>query len=302
MQQVAKHLGLGNREAPGVQEYERTRKGLGLVLSAATIIRRWEVWREVCKAAQGEQVSMTARQRAHFRAAIRQKQSGEEWLTGVREWLHIEPAVKFESDYDAWADERNENKAHLLPVSLSSGIREALGLSWSAVLQVAKRDLSLVDAQRRHLKELKQENGEFVTLRAIALIHGITTRRASHLTHEESFPAHAFTVHSRRVWYLADIEAHHSGQPFPRRTPGELQDQIMSSKEIREMFGELTKWELRCATHSPNASARIPPPAGQVNGAHYWFRIAVEAWCDQRPNQTSGVINAPSAPPTYALC
>lgn len=172
------------------------------------------------------------------RKAERNKQSGDERLTGVREWLYTEPPVKQEADYDAWADERNEDKPRLPPVSLGTGVREALGLSWSPVLQVAKRNLSLVDAQERELEALKQENGEFVTLRAIALMHGLSARKATHLTHQEDFPAHAFTIHTRLVWYLADIEAHHSSQPFPRRTPGELQDQILSSKEIRAMFGE----------------------------------------------------------------
>jgi hypothetical protein len=183
-----------------------------------------------------------------------------------------------------WADERNEDKPHLLPVSLGTGIREALGLSWRVVLEVAKHDLSLADAQARHLEEIK--NGEFITLRAIALFHGITTRQASHLTHKKGFPAHAFTIHTQRVWYLADIEAHRLGRFFPRRTPGELQDQILSSKEIREMFGEPTKWEMYQATQLSGVSSRIPPPAGQVNGIHYWFRITVEAWRDLHPDQT----------------
>ncbi|HEV3035822.1 MAG TPA: hypothetical protein VGX72_13655 [Solirubrobacteraceae bacterium] len=92
VQEVAKHLELPDVSAPGVTEYEQARKELGIELSSATIIHRWAVWREVCKAARGEKVSLTARQRAHLRAVIRTRGDNEEWLTGLREWLTTRPA------------------------------------------------------------------------------------------------------------------------------------------------------------------------------------------------------------------
>jgi hypothetical protein len=76
-------MGLPDGEVPGVKEYERVRKELGLELSSATIIRRWGVWREVGKAARGEQVSLTVRQRALFRSARKQEYRGErEFVSG----------------------------------------------------------------------------------------------------------------------------------------------------------------------------------------------------------------------------
>src|SRR5271166_6252337 len=75
---VAEHLELPEGKTPGVEEYEQARKELGLDISSATIIRRWAVWREVCKAARGEKVSLTARQRAHLKAVIRYRTDWEE--------------------------------------------------------------------------------------------------------------------------------------------------------------------------------------------------------------------------------
>ncbi len=282
VQAVAEYLGLPESKAPGVEDYERGRKELGLELSAPTIIRRWAVWREVCKAARGERVSQTARQRAQFRAAIVRKHKGEEWLEGVREWLREGGPTTCKDDYNAWAQERNEKKLHLPPVALAHSLDASLTLPWSTVVKVAKRDMSLADAQARELERLVNEDGYFVTLRTIALTYGVTLAQARRVAKGEPFPAHAFTLYRKRVWRLSDVKAHHSGQPFPSRAPGELQSQVMSSTDICRLFG-LTRMEMIWAVEQVLASpekAQIPRPAGRVGSFHYWFRIAVEAWCE----------------------
>jgi hypothetical protein len=286
VQQVAKHLGLPEGEAPGVEAYKRVSSELGIEPSAATIIRRWGAWREVCKAARGEKVSMTARQRARFRAAIRQKPSGEEWLAGAREWLSEKPPTLYASDYNAWAEERNEQKPHLARVSRAEGAVRSLVLPWSAIVKVAQREISLADAQERELERLKAKDGVFVSSAAIALIHGVTSTQVEGITRSDGFPNHAFTIRmglrTSRIWHLSDVEAHHKGEPFPERVPGGLQHQIMTREEICKVCG-LTVSALIYALSRGHQAA--PRPAGCVIRNRYWFRISVEAWADATGNQ-----------------
>ncbi len=280
---------------PGVETYEQARKELGLELSASTIVRRWYAWREVVKAAGGERVAMTPRQRAHFQAAIKQKAKGEEWLTSLREWLQErdperEPS-KTVAAYNAWADERNEKKPELPPLANADTIRRALVLLWDAALEVAKGDLNLAEAQAQELTRLLAEDGEFISAHAIALIFGTSLDRTRHMAEAEDFPTHAFTLNRRRVWLLSDIQAHHAGQPFPSRTTGWLQGHILTSREIRRLCGGLTEKELHVSLQPPHCGSRVPHPAGRVAGAHYWFRLTVEAWLPLHPP-------APTAPTT----
>jgi predicted DNA-binding transcriptional regulator AlpA len=219
VQKVAEHLGLPEDEAPGVDGYERGRKELGLALSASTIVRRWQVWREVAKAARGERVAMTARQRATLRAAINRRPIGEEWFEGIREWL-------------------------------------------------AERGPSTC------------EDGEFVGIRAVALVNGITVGRAKRLVQQDGFPRHAFTLARSRVWHLSDVEAHHANEPFPSRVPGGLQPQVMTSEDICRLCG-LSRRQVIRALERTHLDPRLPRPAGKVTGIHYWFRISVEAWSEQ---------------------
>jgi hypothetical protein len=280
VQMVAEHLGLPAGEVPGVDDYERGRKELGLALSASTIVRRWEVWREVAKAARGERVAMTARQRATFRAAINRRPSGEGWFEGIREWLAERGPSRCEADYDAWAVERNERESRRPRVAHGQAIRDSLVLPWSAALAVARRELSLADAQAKELERLRREDGEFVGIHAVALVNGITVARAKHLVLQDGFPRHAFRLFTRRVWRLSDIEAHHADEPFPSRVPGGLQPQVMTSDAIARLCG-LTRWQVMRALERAYPDPRLPRPAGKVGGIHYWFRISVEVWSEQ---------------------
>lgn len=290
VQAVAKHLELPTGSVPGVTEYEQARKQLGLELSSSTIVRRWGVWREVCKAARGENVSLTARQRAHLRAVIRTRGDNEEWLTGLREWLHTEPpATAGLHDYDAWAQERNEKARHVPPLPSAQSASCALALPWVVARKVAERDISLVDAQAQQLGHLKKQGNGFAGVALISLLHGVTTGCGKGITRTPGFPAHAFLIgKAQEVWHLADIEAHHKGKPFPERTPGELQDQILDRKQMGGIC-ELTSVQLSRAIHKARLVA--PPPAGRVGGCHYWWRRDVERWVAQNPQRAPGLFS-----------
>lgn len=285
---VAKHLGMAEGEVPGVQEYEQARKGLGIELSAATIIRRWVVWREVAKAARGEKVSMTARQRAHFRAAIRQKPEGEEWLHGLREWLGTRPSASARwDDYDAWAEERNEKLPDLPPVPNARNVSRALDIPWVVARRVAERDLSLVEAQAQHLEHLKKEGSGFVGVLFVSLLHEVTEGRGQGLTRTAGFPAFAFEMGAaRQAWHLSDVEAHHKGRPFPARAPGELQDKVLIGAQVHQLCG-LTSVQASEAIQKERLT--IPRPAGRVSGRHYWWRREVEKWVAENPERAPGL-------------
>lgn len=288
VQAVAKHLQLPDGRAPGAQQYEQARKELGIELSSSTIIRRWDVWREVCKAARGEKVSLTARQRAHLRAVIRTRGDNEEWLTGVREWLTTRPpATAGREDYNAWAEERNEKASHLPPLPSSQSVSCALALPWMVARKVAERDLSLVDAQAQQLDHLRKQGGGFAGVALISLLHGVTTGSGKGITRTPGFPVRAFKIgKAQEVWRLADIEAHHKNKPFPDRTPDELQDEILDRNQMRALC-ELTSVQLSRAIHKARLVA--PPPAGRVGGCHYWWRSDVERWVAQNPQRAPGL-------------
>lgn len=211
VERAARHLGLPAGEAPGVEEYDRVQAELGLDIPSAVVRRRWHSWPEVRKAVRGEPVRLTARQRAGLRAAIRRRHTGEEWLAGVREWLREGGRSTCREDYDAWARERDARSPRVPPVALSHSIAGSVLLPWSAIVRVAQGDVSLADAQAEELRRLEAEDGEFVAVRCIALVHGLSHTQATRATRHEGFPAHAFTLYGKRVWRLGDVRASRGG-------------------------------------------------------------------------------------------
>lgn len=279
VRQVAEHLGLRENEAPGVMQYETARKELGLGLSVWVILRRWYSWYEVRKALRGETVRKTAHERSRFQAAIRRKPTGVEWLAGVKEWLETRPHSLLALDYDDWTVARNGVQG-LPPVSKTPAINKALGLSWRETLKVAKGDLSLSAAQARNKKKLKRECGGFVGVHGVAVIRGFTQHQASYHTQADgTFPPYVFKLNDARVWYWEDVEAHHKGQPFPKRKRGELQNEVLNVKDIMRLC-ELKGRQLSDALYS--RSSTTPRPAGNISKRYYWWRTDVQAWLDER--------------------
>ena len=280
VRQVAAHLGLPKGEAPGVMQYEAARKELGLTLSVWAIERRWHSWHEVRKALRGKTVRKTARERSRFQAAVRRRPTREEWLAGVKEWLEGRPPSMLALDYDAWAVERNEANPDLPPVSPTSAIRGALSLSWRETLKVARGELSLAEAQARHKKKLRRESGGFVSIHGVALIRGFTRPQASHhVKIDRTFPPYAFKLHGERVWHWEDVEAHHKGEPFPKRKRGEMQGEVFDTKDITRLCG-LARREIYDVMRRPRPN--VPSPAGHISRHPYWMRAEVEAWLAER--------------------
>lgn len=280
VQRVAKHLGLPEGEMPGVKQYETARKELGMELSSSTIERRWQAWPEVCKAARGERVRMTTRQREQFRALHGHRPKGREWLAGMREWLASAPPSLRAADYNAWVEMHNEEKPEEPPARKASSIRLALGLTWRETIRVARRDLPLAEAQARRLKALKRSSGGFVCARGVALIRGLTISMATkHARSDPTFPAYAFTLHKVRVWRWDDVEAHHQGRPFPKRKRGEMQGEVFDSDDIMRLC-DLSPMQLYPAIR--RRRPHVPQPAGRVANYPYWLRADVEAWSEQR--------------------
>lgn len=289
IQKVAAHLELEDEMTPGVQQYEKARKELGLRLSASAIIRRWVVWREVRKAVRGERVTLTVRQKEMLRVIQEQDYKDEEWLAGVREWLESRTTKKpyLAQAYSLWIIERNEQKPNQPPLAHNEVISNNLALPWEKILQVAKRDASLVDAQEQYLLEMKNENGMFVGLNAIALIHGVTLSKATRITEEPRFPPHVFKLSNGRAWYLEDVQAHRLGRFHPRRTVEELQDEIMTTAEVSGIIGLSPEQLLRAVRKNEVAGAGklAPRPVGQFSGQYIWFRRHVDGWLDAKQSR-----------------
>jgi hypothetical protein len=239
----------------------------------------------VAKAVRGEKVSLTARQRAHLRTVVRTRPNSEEWLSGLREWLETRPSASARAcDYDAWAEERNEGLSDEAPLPSANSVRCALALTWPLARSVAERDLSLVEAQAKQLRRLKEEGGGFAGTSIIALLHGVTTGRGKGITRMDGFPAPAFELgRSMQAWRLSDIEAHRKGRPFPERGHGWLQEQVLNSTQLRELCG-LTTAQLGNAVQRGKVAV-APPPAGLVTGLHFWWRRDFESWAAGRAEQ-----------------
>ena len=163
--------------------------------------------------------------------------------------------------------------------------------------KVAERDLSLVDAQAQQLNHLKKEGNGFAGVALIFLLHGVTTGCGKGITRRPGFPAYAFRIgKAQEVWCLTDIKAHHKGKPFPERTPGELQDEILDRQQMGALC-ELTSVQLSRAIYKARLTA--PSPAGRVGGCHYWWRHDVERWvAPEPPARTRAVPLARNAPIT----
>jgi hypothetical protein len=279
VRQVAAHLGLPEGEAPGVTQYEAVRKELGLKLSVWTIERRWHSWHEIRKALRGQAVRKTARERSRFQAAVRHRPRGEEWLAGVREWLESRPPSLLALDYDAWAVERNQARPDLPPASTEHSIHDALCLFWPETLKVARGDLSLAQAQARQKRKLRRESGGFVSVHGVALIRGFTMGQARHHMHADpTFPPYAFKLSGARAWRWEDVEAHHKGEPFPKRKRGEMQGEVFDAERIARLC-RLRRADLHDALRRGRDA---PRPAGRVSKRPYWWRAEVEAWLDER--------------------
>jgi hypothetical protein len=199
--------------------------------------------------------------------------------------LSSSPPSTYLPDYDAWVIERNENAPHLPPVTRGNTIIHKLAIRWNLVLEIARGDLSLADVQAERLAHLTSKGEDFGSVAVIALLHGISTTHAGFITKRDAFPAFAFKLQATRVWHLADILAHHAGEPFPERVPEELQQDILDSKQIRNLCG-LTTSEMDYAVYTRKGN--IPHPSGYVGGYHYWWRHDVERWATENPELAKG--------------
>jgi hypothetical protein len=283
---AARELGVPPGEWPGVEEYQRVAKQLGLRYSSQQIIRRWDYWDDAGAALVGKRISETPKQRAIRRVSSGRRRTHEEYLAGLRDWLAPTPASRTEDDYDAWANAENARRGPaLLPYVGASAVQQGLALSWRWALAVASHELELPEAQQRYLDELIEAAGPLALVGTVgvALILGVGLSYAQELTRRPGFPAPAAQLGRVRAWYRTDVESHHAGKPAPKRSAGELNDRLMASAEVREPLG-LRADAFIAAIHRRHFH-RVPPPAGSVSQTHYWLRENVEQWMAEHPER-----------------
>lgn len=204
----------------------------------------------------------------------------------MKEWLATRPPSLFARDYDAWAVERNEATPDLPPATSAPSIRGALGLRWRDILKVARGETSLAKAQAQQKRRVKRESGGFVGLTGIALIRGFTHGQTDHLIEtDRTFPPYAFKLHDARIWRWEDVEAHHKGEPFPKRKRGEMQGEIFHTGDIVRLC-RITGRKPTEAIYKEYPD--FPRPAGHVSKHPYWWRTDVETWLDERRRNEDG--------------
>jgi predicted DNA-binding transcriptional regulator AlpA len=94
---------------------------------------------------------------------------------------------------------------------------------------------------------------------------------------DPTFPPYAFKLSGTRAWRWEDVEAHHKGEPIPKRKRGEMQGEVFDANQIVRLCG-LRRQDL----HDALRRRAVPRPAGRVSKKPYWLRAEVEAWLDER--------------------
>lgn len=140
-------------------------------------------------------------------------------------------------------------------------------------------------AQARHLDELTDGGGplRLVGTRGVALIMGVGATYAGQVARGPTFPAHILNLGRARAWYREDVEAYHLGKPVAVRTPGELNERIMTSEQVREPLG-MRADPFIAGVHRLDWHL-VPEPSGRVSVKLFWLRKDVERWVAKHPER-----------------
>lgn len=272
---------LGDGEAPTANLYGQTAKELGLSTSTATLIRLFGLWRNAQAALLGNLLPEgPAARRIKARRAARKNETVDQ-MDGLREWLATEPADTDRADYDAFAKEANKSFGKNI-YSASGSITSTLMIDWEDALEVARGNTSVVKARERRLeKEIEGlSDSDPIGSGTAALILGLTPQDFLYETATDGFPVAVVDLPNVKGWLLGDMRTFASGQDAPRRKPGELNDQIMLSRDIAKRLAISPDYLRTCL--SVEKWSRVPKPNGRIGISHYWWRNQAENWIYQR--------------------
>lgn len=275
LQAVADYHGVNVGELQ-VKQFDAAPEELRGGWRGGQIIKAFDTWRFARETAAGRHPRPTARQRALMSASGAMRLWRDDYLEGVRAWLETDPPKLGARQYNDWSREHNKTlQEGELPYPAYSSIH-ALGLSWEAVLKVARGEVRLDQAQRSEMKQRHSSTTGSHDLVSSIDIRAMTGRPHSTVQlwmHRDTFPTPVLIIGDRRFWLREDIEAFVSEQPFPKRKPNELRGFYVNRNEAAAILGV-----------TPNSMNKIKGrPEPVFNGmTRLWLRSEIEQFRDWR--------------------
>lgn len=294
---AAAELALPPGTAPTARAFTRTDAARRAGWNATRVARVFGRWNFAVARFLGKPLRQTAAQRAAERAARHGvHRERDDYLRSIRLWLDSEPPSLTTCDYDDWRAEYNEKLADGEPPLVSySMLRKIFRSSWRDLIEVARGNLSLADAEARTRRcPLARDEGpdQLIGLAEIRELVGLSSVTATrNLTYRRGFPAPVY-VHPRgakqRLWRRPDVEAFLAGRPVKDRS-GKLQQHYLDAHAVAEALG------LAAITVTTGSSPRVPAPAVRVAGLQLWAAEGIAGLVKRENEVELEVVMAASA-------
>jgi hypothetical protein len=238
-------------------------------------------WGLANRAALGEVLPNDAASSSRVRQLLHARPLYVDHITGIRRWLDTNPGSMLRQDYNNFVREHNADSPKRL-VKASTLANTYNATTWSTLLEWARQGLTSKQARERNAEHaIDRIDGEFLSIGDIAAHQQISRSYCTQLVQGADFPAWAFTLSGARVWRLCDIDDHFADRPYPKQTPGWMQDQILGTTAIGQEIG-MSPESIRTAYNRRYKT--IPYPCGHAGRKLYWWRPAVEQWKHDAPN------------------
>ena len=211
-------------------------------------------------------MSQTALQFSIRHAVIVRERVFDDYLNGVEAWLETDPPSEFQADYDAYADEWNDDLHEgALPLVAAATVCVQLGLGWEEVRACARGQLTREQALARRRKPGPGlvDCGPLTGRGGVAAIlgQGRTSTTFERMLRDHRFPRPFARFGRDRVWLRVDIEAYRDGTYTGSSAGAALVGEILLSQDLCQRLG-LASGSL--SAYLCQAPQRVPPPAGRA--------------------------------------
>lgn len=301
MRAAAEHLRL-TRSADGIDPravsvaaFDAAWDELGSEWRSARVIKAFGRWNTAKAALIGGRVPQTPSQKAIARSSsMYRAQRTVDHFDAVALWLRSNPPAETTTAYmdfrAAFNDRLGEDGK---PLPSYATIMTWTGLSWRAIKQVARKELTLEQAMAERAAQPTAGNsewGELIGGMQAAAILGVAYPTFEYHARKREFPPHVARVGGRRVWRRADIELYARGKRAPAgyatKKEGELQAEILSRADLMlrlSMSGPALARQIRVRRWD-----QVPQPEGRIENRFWWWRASkVGAWERERSSGSS---------------
>jgi hypothetical protein len=256
--------------APTARAFNGTEAARAAGWNSTRVARVFGRWNFALDRLRGKPQRQSAAQRAAERAARRGvHREREDYLRGLRLWLASEPPSFTTCDYDAWRNEYNEKLADgELPLVSYSMLRKAFRSSWADLIEVARGNLSIAEAEAHTrpspLARVEGSHG-LIGFAEVRELLGLSITAARAATRRPGFPPPAYT-HLRgprqRLWRRGEVEAFIAGDSTAESAS--LQHEYLDAHQVAEALG------LAVITVTTGSSPRVPAPSVRAAGLQLW--------------------------------